>query len=114
VAHSFYNDIEDDEKRGWMELFDEYAIRMSGGGDEERRGVMQKSNPCLVPRNWMMFEAYKKAVDDDDFEGTRELYAILAKPYDYYDLSKRVEVDPRFFEPTPKEYRNVAGLSYLS
>jgi serine/tyrosine/threonine adenylyltransferase len=45
------------------------------------RGLMQISNPVVIPRNHRVEEALEAAVEKDDFSVMQKLLQILAKPY---------------------------------
>ena len=117
IERSLYGDLTKGEQKELLDIMEMIALRWESDeiSEGERRAIMRKHNPAIVPRNWMLFEAYQAASDEGgrDYEPTRELLQILKNPYVYGD-DEVAGIDKRFFGVTPLEYRNVAGLAFLS
>ena len=124
----YYNDvegavIEPDIINCWTAWFEEYIQRISEEDEGERKEIMSKSNPRIVPRNWMMYEAFTSVGGGDVEDG-----ADLEEEFDpglLEDTLRAVQspyevevgddgIDERWFGRTPKEYQNVPGLAFLS
>jgi uncharacterized protein YdiU (UPF0061 family) len=60
------------------------------------QGLMQSSNPVMIPRNHLVEEALYAAVERQDLKLFHELLAALQQPF-----SPTKELPARFFEPAP-------------
>ncbi|GMH64561.1 hypothetical protein TrRE_jg3694 [Triparma retinervis] len=106
------------EWKGWVRRYLEASKGEEEGG---RIDIMTRANPLVVPRNWIMYECYKKAeggvvVDGEevggeggDFRPIEELLEVLQNPYQVHK-----GVDERIYGRTPKEYVGKPGLAFLS
>ncbi len=72
---------------------------------EERRKLMQNSNPAIIPRNHLVEEALQAAVELDDYAPVNRLISLLAAPFDYS------AIDERYLQPSvsDKPYRTFCG-----
>lgn len=86
----------------YKQLLEEFKI-----SEENRVTVMRESNPRYILRNYILFEAIKKA-EDGDYSMVKELEDMLRSPY---AKNERFE---KFYAKRPKEYDGVPGCSTLS
>ena len=56
---------------------------------------MNAVNPAFIPRNHLIEEAIKLAVDDNDFSEFHRLVEVLSNPYDNQADSGKYAVPPR-------------------
>jgi uncharacterized protein YdiU (UPF0061 family) len=62
---------------------------------EARRASMRSVNPAFIPRNHLVEEVIKAAVEDKDLEPFEQLLAVLASPYDDQPSRDRYAAPPR-------------------
>lgn len=79
---------------GWAER---WRQRLAGEGrsPEERRSDMRSLNPAFIPRNHLVEEAIRAAVDEGDLEPFEQLIEVLAAPYDDQPSRERYAEPPR-------------------
>ena len=81
--------------------FDEWAVRwrkrLAGESQSaaERRSIMHSVNPAFIPRNHLVEEAIRAAVDAADLAPFDELMTVLALPYDDQPAFARYTEPPR-------------------
>ena len=81
--------------------FDEWAVRWRKRLGEEARAAtecasdMRSTNPAVIPRNHLVEEVIRAAVDEDDHEPFHRLVEVLASPYDDQTGRERYTVPPR-------------------
>lgn len=71
------------------------------------RVTMKKTSPQLIPRNWMMMEAYR-AAEGGDFSSVNELLEMFEDPY-----SDRPE-DGKWMIRTPMYHRRLAEVRHMT
>lgn len=69
-------------------------------------GLMQNSNPAVIPRNHRVEEALEKAVKQGDYGGMERLLDVLAKPYAYSPEQTHYSTVPA---ASAKPYRTFCG-----
>jgi uncharacterized protein YdiU (UPF0061 family) len=81
--------------------FDDWAVRWrkrlasEGGAHAERRRDMRSVNPAFIPRNHLVEEVIKAAVEEGDFAPFQQLGDVLASPYDDQLGRERYTAPPR-------------------
>jgi serine/tyrosine/threonine adenylyltransferase len=81
--------------------FDSWAARWrhrlaeEGGESTERRSAMRAANPAFIPRNHLVEETIRAAVNDGDFSPFESLLSVLSKPYEDQPAFKRYVDPPR-------------------
>ena len=81
--------------------FDAWAVKWrarlahESQGVGARRAAMLSANPAFIPRNHLVEEVIRAAVDDSDFAPFEHLIAVLATPYDDQPDAARYAVPPR-------------------
>ncbi len=63
--------------------------------DEERRAVMRRANPAVIPRNHRIEAVIRAAVDNEDFAPFREMLAALKDPSDDHPEFALYQQPPR-------------------
>ncbi|CAD7927005.1 unnamed protein product [Amoebophrya sp. A120] len=71
------------------------------------RADMKASSPQVIPRNWMLTEAYE-AAERGNFTKVDELKTLLKTPYE------DVREDTQWVRATPEWAHGKAGISYMS
>jgi uncharacterized protein YdiU (UPF0061 family) len=61
----------------------------------ERKADMRSTNPAVIPRNHLVEEAIRAAVDEGDFTPFEQLVEVLATPYDDPVGRERYTLTPR-------------------
>ena len=80
--------------------FDAWAERWrqrladEGGDAGQRRDVMRRVNPAFIPRNHLVEEVIRAAVDQDDFAPFENLLEVLATPFDDQPDNARYAAPP--------------------
>lgn len=66
--------------RNWMQ---QWEARLSRQAEtiEQSMGLMEQTNPAIIPRNHLVEEALNAAVDHDDLQPLHRLLAAISKPY---------------------------------
>lgn len=71
---------------------------------EERKALMQKANPVVIPRNHRIEEAIRAAVDDGDFSLFDALNGVLSSPYMVQPGMERYIAAPLPHEIVPRTF----------
>ncbi|NJP38071.1 protein adenylyltransferase SelO [Alkalicoccus luteus] len=69
-----------DAFQGWMERW-HARLADEGTSPEKAQTLMKQHNPAVIPRNHLVEEALRAAVQDDDMSSFHELLAALQDPY---------------------------------
>jgi uncharacterized protein YdiU (UPF0061 family) len=81
--------------------FDRWAVRWrqrladQRRSHEECRADMRSVNPAVIPRNHLVEEAIRAAVDQDDLAPFHQIVEVLASPYDDRPEDDRYTAPPR-------------------
>lgn len=69
----------------------EYTLRLKTQEqtDEQSKELMKKSNPLLIPRNYLVEEALESAVENNDISKLNELLQGLKNPYEISMVDKK-------------------------
>ena len=82
-------------------VFDEWAVRWrhrlasEGRSSAARRDDMRSVSPAFIPRNHLVEEVIKAAVEEGDLEPFEQLIEVLASPYDDQPSQERYAAPPR-------------------
>eukprot|EP01032_Pedospumella_encystans_P017719 gene17719-20186_t len=76
---------------------------------QERRKMMDATNPKYVLRNWMAAMAYERS-EQGDHTIIHELSALLEQPYD----EQSIELQQRWYAKTPDWAQNLPGVTFMS
>ncbi len=91
---------------GWRIAYGQ-RIRRDGSSDEERRRLMNRTNPKYVLRNYLAQQAAEKA-EEGDYRLFDELFALVKRPY---DEQKEYE---KYYVRRPEWARHKPGSATLS
>eukprot|EP00598_Pedospumella_elongata_P016668 CAMPEP_0185012544 /NCGR_PEP_ID=MMETSP1098-20130426/98356_1 /TAXON_ID=89044 /ORGANISM="Spumella elongata, Strain CCAP 955/1" /LENGTH=1084 /DNA_ID=CAMNT_0027541607 /DNA_START=122 /DNA_END=3379 /DNA_ORIENTATION=- len=76
---------------------------------QDRRKMMDATNPKYVLRNWMAAMAYERS-EQGDHSIIHELSALLEQPYD----EQSTELQQRWYAKTPDWAQNLPGVTFMS
>jgi protein adenylyltransferase len=111
VKDAFYKpeELKDKVLEDWKNWFENYKNRLAleESADEERKNLMNETNPKYVLRNYMAQMAID-AADQGDYSIIDELYSVLKNPY-----SEQPDAE-RWFAKRPEWARHKVGCSMLS
>ena len=91
--------------RAWLSRYQQRLAEIAAP-DQDRRARMNRLNPLVVPRNWLVQTAIDQA-EQGDSSGIERLAQAFAHPYD-------VPADPQLYARRPEWARERAGCSMLS
>lgn len=80
-------------------------LARDGGEPDERRALMRRANPQVIPRNHKVEEALSAAVQRQDFGPFERLLAVLERPFDLPDDTSYTQPP----EPSERVYRTFCG-----
>jgi uncharacterized protein YdiU (UPF0061 family) len=78
----------------WLARWRERTAAESTGASQ-RQAVMYRANPAFIPRNHLVEEAIRAAVDENNFEPFHKLVEILAQPHTYDSALARYAIPPQ-------------------
>jgi len=111
LAPAFYEDaVLESSAAEWGAWLAKYAARLRADGrvESERQAEMRLSSPKYVPREWMLVLAYE-AAEKGELDVLHELEALFRRPFD-----EQPALADKYYQRTPDEYRQKAGVSYFS
>ena len=81
--HANDEEFEDTEflvwKKNWEERVNNY----------DHLNIMKKTNPILIPRNYLVEEALAEAETEGKLDKFNELLVVLSKPYEQLDIDEK-------------------------
>jgi uncharacterized protein YdiU (UPF0061 family) len=89
---------------GWLE-----RCRAQIGDLLETSAAMQRVNPAITWREWLIAPAYQQA-EQGDTALIQELQAVFGYPYD----APSAELAPTYDRLKPREFFNAGGVSHYS
>ncbi len=103
----FYVPSEADLDRRWMGWLQRWRAQISN--PEETSTAMQRMNPAITWREWLIAPAYEQAATGD-FSLIRELQSLFRDPYS----TPAAELAARYDRLKPREFFNAGGVSHYS
>ena len=61
---------------------------------DEIKKLMQSNNPTVIPRNYIVENAIKAAVNNNDYSVINKFLEALKNPYDYSNISEEYSKIP--------------------
>jgi uncharacterized protein YdiU (UPF0061 family) len=104
---SFYVPSEEDLDQRWMSWLQRWRAQI--GDPTETSAGMQRVNPAITWREWLIAPAYEQAATGD-FSLIRELQALFRDPYS----EPAAELAARYDRLKPREFFNAGGVSHYS
>ena len=87
--HAKDKDFEDNDfviwKKNWKERVN----------NNDYLNIMKKTNPILIPRNYLVEEALAEAEIEGKFSKFNELLVVLSKPYEQLDIDEKYSKTPQ-------------------
>ena len=87
--HAKDEDFEDNDfviwKKNWKERVN----------NNDYLNIMKKTNPILIPRNYLVEEALAEAEIEGKFSKFNELLVVLSKPYEQLDIDEKYSKTPQ-------------------
>ena len=104
---SFYVPSEADLDQRWMGWLQRWRAQI--GNPEETATAMQRVNPAITWREWLIAPAYEQAATGD-FSLIRELQSLFRDPY----AAPPSALAARYDQLKPREFFNAGGVSHYS
>ena len=104
---SFYVPSDEDLDQRWMSWLELWRHQI--GDPKETSAAMQRVNPAITWREWLIAPAYEQAATGD-FSLIRELQTLFRDPYS----EPAAELAARYDRLKPREFFNAGGVSHYS
>lgn len=82
-----------DDFKKWYESWQARLAKQNKSRDEIKK-LMQSNNPTVIPRNYIVENAIKAAVNNNDYSVINKLLEALKNPYDYSNISEEYSKIP--------------------
>jgi len=110
LKESFYVPSTEALDAEWEAWLRRWRARIAQSGDGQATSTaMQRVNPTLTWREWLIAPAYERAATGD-FSQIHDLQEMFRHPYD----QPSAEVDARVDRLRPREFFNAGGVSHYS
>lgn len=110
LKESFYLPSSEELDGRWTQWLQRWRDQISANGDlSTTSAAMQRVNPAITWREWLIAPAYEQAAQGD-FSLVQELQAVFSHPYD--ELSP--ELAATYDRLRPREFFNAGGVSHYS
>jgi uncharacterized protein YdiU (UPF0061 family) len=110
LKESFYFPSSEQLDAQWSQWLQRWDHHLSISGDPAVTSAsMQRTNPKITWREWLIAPAYDQAAIGD-FSLIQDLQALFSHPYD----GQPQEVESRYDRLRPREFFNAGGLSHYS
>ncbi len=87
--HANDEEFEDTEFLVWKKNWEERVNNC------DHLNIMKKTNPILIPRNYLVEEALAEAEIEGKFSKLNELLVVLSKPYEQLDIDEKYSKTPQ-------------------
>lgn len=96
------------ETKDYKEWEEVYQLRLKDQVQtrEQSKELMKRSNPAMIPRNYLVEEALAEAVEKENYSKLNELLEALSNAYDATNLDKKFMKTP---EPSLLPYKTYCG-----
>ena len=110
LEDSFYLPASKELKRAWTNWLDRWREQITAHGDaSEAVTRMQRANPSITWREWLIAPAYQQAEQGDN-QLIHELQEVFSTPY-----GDQVETtQAKYCRLKPREFFNAGGISHYS
>ena len=110
LKESFYQDCSEELNAQWEAWLHRWRDQITANGDPEAAAVaMQRTNPKITWREWLIAPAYQQA-EQGDTSLIQELQEVFSRPYD----APSPELEARYDRLKPREFFNAGGVSHYS
>jgi uncharacterized protein YdiU (UPF0061 family) len=110
LQESFYQPSTEQLDGRWQQWLQRWRQQISSSGDPEATAAaMQRLNPRITWREWLVAPAYERAAQGD-YSLIQELQAVFSHPY-----AEAVEAAAATYDRLkPREFFNAGGISHYS
>ncbi|MEB3235705.1 MAG: protein adenylyltransferase SelO family protein [Cyanobacteriota bacterium] len=110
IEDSFYESCSAPLEARWMQWLQRWRQQLAAEGDlGEAAAAMQRVNPAVAWREWLIAPAYQQAAMGDT-RLIRELQTVFRRPYDPLPPELQAQYD----RLRPREFFNAGGVSHYS
>ena len=110
LKESFYAPTSEGLDNAWSGWLERWRGAITANGDlQETSAAMQRVNPAITWREWLVAPAYQKA-EQGDTRLIQELQAVFSHPYD----APSAELAATYDRLRPQEFFNAGGVSHYS
>ncbi|PZV02712.1 MAG: hypothetical protein DCF23_11095 [Cyanobium sp.] len=110
LKESFYLPCSEELDAQWTQWLQRWRDRVTAGGDTKATSeAMQRVNPAITWREWLIAPAYEQAAQGD-FSLVRELQEVFRHPYD----ALGPELAATYDRLKPRDFFNAGGVSHYS
>jgi uncharacterized protein YdiU (UPF0061 family) len=110
LQESFYVPCSEELDGQWKSWLQRWRHQVTGSGDtSETAAAMQRVNPNVTWREWLIAPAYEQAAQGD-VGLVRELQEVFRHPYD----ALPAELAATYDRLKPREFFNAGGVSHYS
>jgi uncharacterized protein YdiU (UPF0061 family) len=110
LKESFYLPSSEQLDGRWSQWLQRWRDQISANGDlSTTSAAMQRVNPAITWREWLIAPAYEQAAQGD-FSLVQELQAVFSHPYD----ALSPELAATYDRLKPREFFNAGGVSHYS
>jgi uncharacterized protein YdiU (UPF0061 family) len=110
LKRSFYRPSSDQLDARWMQWLKQWRRQLDQNSDlQEVSSSMQRVNPAVTWREWLIAPAYTQA-SEGDYSLVHELQKVFSKPY----VSLPLDLATRYDQRKPEQFFNAGGISHYS
>jgi uncharacterized protein YdiU (UPF0061 family) len=110
LKESFYLPSSNELDAQWSRWLERWRQRITAAGDPQATSAaMQRVNPAITWREWLIAPAYGQA-EQGDTSLIQELLTVFSHPYD----TPAAELAARYDRLKPREFFNAGGVSHYS
>ncbi len=110
LKESFYLPSSEELDAQWEDWLQRWRAQVSSNGDSrETSAAMQRVNPAITWREWLIAPAYQQA-EQGDTRLIQELQSVLKHPYNI----PSAELAARYDRLKPRQFFNAGGVSHYS
>jgi uncharacterized protein YdiU (UPF0061 family) len=110
LKESFYAPTSEGLDNAWSGWLERWRGALTANGDlQETSAAMQRVNPAITWREWLVAPAYQQA-EQGDTRLIQELQAVFSHPYD----APSAELAATYDRLRPQEFFNAGGVSHYS
>jgi uncharacterized protein YdiU (UPF0061 family) len=110
LSESFYLPSSEELEARWIQWLQLWRDQLTASGDpRDTAAAMQRVNPAITWREWLVAPAYEQAALGDT-SLVQELQQVLSHPYD----EPSADIAPKFDRLKPREFFSAGGVSHYS
>jgi uncharacterized protein YdiU (UPF0061 family) len=110
LKQSFYQPSSEELDAQWSRWLERWGAAITAQGDPlATAAAMQRVNPAITWREWLVVPAYERAAQGD-FSLIQELQTVFSRPYE----ALPAELAATYDQLKPREFFNAGGVSHYS